>query len=103
MKFGSNTNTNYFGRTHNQPKKVRQEAPSNHLVSLDQKLHIEPYIEPHIKPKVKLDSLDEKPLIEHKVDIQTVDKKLNDNSNNELAITLLISGISGFLISKYIV
>ena len=36
MKFGSNPSMNYFGSSHNQPKKIHQETPSHHLEPFDQ-------------------------------------------------------------------
>lgn len=64
------------------------------------------HIESHIQPKAKLYSLDEKPHIEPKINLQTVDKKnieTIDKGDPELVPAFIISGIFGVILSIYIV
>ena len=54
VKFGSNSNINYFVSTHNQPKKVHQDVPSNHLETIDEKPELK-----FLKTKTQLDTFEE--------------------------------------------
>ena len=86
MKFGLNTNINYYGVPKNQPKKVHQETPTHHLETLDGK-----------KPQqeVKGKEKDNTPT--------KVSNQKTDNHNNELMTILTVTGISAYLITKYII
>lgn len=86
MKFGRNVSVNYFGSVYNQPKKIHQESPSNHVETLEKQ------------------SVDSKIYKEISNQLETMDNKKQNlkntkRSSNPLIAIMAVSSISRYLMS----
>ena len=87
MKFGLNKTVNYFGSTHNQPKKVHQETPSHHLETLEK--HVEPKI--HREVSSQLETVHNNKLVEPKRNQKISMQPINNSNNNDLRSQAVLS------------